>query len=148
MKRKKFPQLNYFKPRNPQKYKGNPNNIVSRSSWETKFMLWADRNNNVLWWSSEEISIPYWSPLDNKIHKYFPDFLMAVKDKDNNIKVFLIEVKPKKQTLPPKPRKKMSKQYIYEINTYGINKEKWKSAKEYCEKRDWNFKIITEEELF
>ena len=136
-----------YKPLNPKKYQGNPNNIICRSSWERKFCMWADRKDNVVSWASEEINIPYISPKDNRVHKYYPDFLIKVKESNNRIKTYVVEVKPKKQTLPPKKRKRITKSYIYECQTYAVNQAKWKAAVEFCEDRMIQFKIITEDEL-
>ena len=136
-----------YKPVNPKKYQGNPNNIICRSSWERKFCQWCDRKENVISWASEEISIPYVSPKDNRIHKYYPDFLIKVKEHNNRIQTYVVEVKPKKQTLPPKPRKRVSKSYIYECTTYAVNQAKWKAASEFCKDNRINFKIVTEDEL-
>ena len=136
-----------YKPTNPQKYTGNPNNIICRSSWERKFCQWCDRKDNVISWASEEISIPYVSPKDNRIHRYYPDFLIKVKEYNNKIQTYVVEVKPKKRTLPPKPRKRITKSYIYECTTYAVNQAKWKAANEFCKDNRINFKIVTEDEL-
>ena len=136
-----------YKPSYPQKYKGDSNNIICRSSWERKFCRWCDLNESVLEWGSEEFSIPYISPLDNRIHKYFPDFIIKVKEQSGKIKTYVIEVKPKKQTAPPKQKSRVTKSYIYEAKTYAVNQAKWKAAKEWCDDRLLEFKIITEEEL-
>ena len=136
-----------YKPSNPQKYQGNPNNIICRSSWERKFCMWADRKDSVVSWASEEINIPYISPKDNRVHRYYPDFLIKVKENNNRIKTYVVEVKPKKQTLPPKKRKNITKSYIYECQTYAINQAKWKAASEFCKDNRIEFKIITEDEL-
>ena len=136
-----------YKPTNPQKYTGNPNNIICRSSWERKFCQWCDRKDNVISWASEEISIPYVSPKDNRIHRYYPDFLIKVKEYNNKIQTYVVEVKPKKQTLPPKPRKRITKSYIYECTTYAVNQAKWKAANEFCKDNRINFKIVTEDQL-
>jgi hypothetical protein len=136
-----------FSPRNPSKYVGDINSIFYRSSWERRAMVYFDNNENVLQWSSEEIIIPYVSPLDKKIHRYFPDFLIKVKQKEGIIKTFLIEVKPFKQTQQPEVGKKVTKRYITEIATWGVNDAKWKAAKEYCADRNWEFVLITEKEL-
>ena len=136
-----------YKPTNPQKYTGNPNNIICRSSWERKFCQWCDRKDNVISWASEEISIPYVSPKDNRIHRYYPDFLIKVREYNNRIQTYVVEVKPKKQTLPPKPRKRVTKSYIYECTTYAVNQAKWKAASEFCKDNRINFKIVTEDEL-
>jgi hypothetical protein len=105
-------------------------------------------NQNILEWGSEEIALPYLSPLDNRIHRYFPDFYIKVKESNGQIKKYMIEVKPKKQTIEPIPQKKRTKGYIYEVMEYAKNQAKWKAAKEFCEDRQWIFKVITEDELF
>ena len=136
-----------YKPIHPKKYQGNPNNIICRSSWERKFCQWCDRKENVISWASEEISIPYVSPKDNRIHRYYPDFLIKVREYNNRIQTYVVEVKPKKQTLPPKPRKRVTKSYIYECTTYAVNQAKLKAASEFCKDNRINFKIVTEDEL-
>ena len=136
-----------YQPRHPYKYKGNPTNIIYRSLWERKFMQYCDSNMNILEWASEEFSIPYLSPLDHRVHKYFPDFLIRVKEHTGKTKTYVIEVKPKKQTLPPKKRKRITKSYIYECQTYAVNQAKWKAASEFCKDNRIEFKIITEDEL-
>jgi len=136
-----------YYPSFPKKYKGNPNNIICRSSWERKFCRWCDLNENILEWGSEEFYIPYISPIDNRVHRYFPDFIVKVKESSGQIKTYIVEVKPKKQTLPPKTPKRQTKSYLYECKTYAVNQAKWKAAVEFCEDRRIGFKIITEEEL-
>ena len=136
-----------FKPLHPSKYKGDPNNIICRSSWERKFCQWCDRNDSIIYWASEEIRIPYVSPKDNRVHQYFPDFVIKVQEKNNIIKTYVVEVKPKKQTLPPKPRKRVTKSYLYECTTYAVNQAKWKAAGEFCKDNRIEFKIVTEDEL-
>ena len=136
-----------YNPVNPNKYKGNPQNIIYRSLWERKFMVYCDTNDKVLEWGSEEIIIPYISPWDGKKHRYFPDFYIKVKQSSGNIKKFIIEVKPKKQTRPPKPVVRKTKRWINEVRTFGINEAKWKHATKWCKDNDMEFKILTEEEL-
>lgn len=135
-----------YKPSYPQKYKGDPTNVIYRSLWERKFMVYCDKNENVLEWSSEEIALPYRSPLDNKIHRYFPDFYIKVKE-GNKIQKYLVEIKPKRQVSEPKIPKRKTKGYIYEVKEYVKNQAKWKSAQEFCEDRQWKFKIMTEDDL-
>jgi hypothetical protein len=137
-----------YKPEYPQKYKGNPNNIICRSSWERKFCRWCDLNENIISWGSEEFCIPYVSPVDNRVHRYFPDFIIKVKEQSGEIKTYIIEVKPAKQTVPPKQKSKITKSYLYEAKTYAVNQAKWKAASEFCKDRLIEFKIITENELF
>ena len=135
-----------YKPSYPKKYKGDPTNIIYRSLWERKFMVYCDKNENVLEWNSEEIALPYKSPLDNRIHRYFPDFYIKVKE-GNKIQKYLIEIKPKKQVREPKIQTKKTRSYIYEVTEYAKNQAKWKSAQEFCEDRQWKFKIMTEDDL-
>jgi hypothetical protein len=136
-----------FRPKNPKKYIGDSNNIVYRSSWECRVMNWFDQNEDIISWASEELIVPYKSPIDNRFHRYFPDFIVKVKTRNGTMKTLMIEVKPKKQTIPPEPRKRVTKQYVTEVTTYGVNQAKWKAAQEYCLDRGWEFKIMTEEHL-
>lgn len=135
-----------FRPTNPSKYKGDPNNVIYRSSWELKLMIYLDRHPEVVQWSSEEIVIPYRSPIDGRLHRYFPDFYVK-KEVNGKIETLLIEVKPKIQTRPPAVQKKRTKKYINEVMTWGINEAKWKAAKNFCEDRNWKFMLMTEKEL-
>lgn len=136
-----------YQPENPNKYRGDFNNITYRSLWERKFMKYCDTNQNILEWGSEILALPYRSPIDNKIHKYFPDFYIKVKESNGEIKQCIIEIKPKKQTIEPIPQKKKTKGYIYEVYEYARNQAKWKAAKEYCKDRQWEFKVFTEDNL-
>lgn len=137
----------YFKPKNPKKYIGDPTNIIYRSSWELKFMLYIDQHKDIVEWGSEEIVIPYKSPIDNKIHRYFPDFIVKKINKDGKRETVLIEIKPFSQTKPPAKKEKITKSYITEVKTWGVNEAKWKAANEYCKDRGWSFHIFTEKEL-
>ena len=136
-----------YYPSFPRKYKGDPTNIIYRSLWERKFMVYCDKNQNILEWASEEIAIPYRSPIDNRVHRYFPDFYMKVKETNGKIKNYVIEVKPAKQTKPPAKPKRQTKGYIREAYEYAKNQAKWKMAKEFCADRQWVFKVVTEKEL-
>ena len=136
-----------FSPKNPQKYRGDFTNIVYRSTWECRVMTWLDNNDSIIEWGSEELVIPYRSPVDNRVHRYFPDFYVKVKQKDDTIKVMVLEVKPARQTRPPEKKKKVTKQYIQEVVTWGVNEAKWKAATEFCLDRGWTFKILTEHDL-
>ena len=135
-----------YKPENPRKYKGDYKNIICRSSWERKFCRWCDLNESILEWGSEEFFIPYRAP-DGKVRRYFPDFIMKVKESNGQVKTYVIEVKPLKQTKPPKKKKRITKSYIYECTTYAVNQAKWKAADEWCKDHKIEFKIITEKEL-
>ena len=136
-----------YYPSFPRKYKGDPTNIIYRSLWERKFMVYCDKNQNILEWASEEIAIPYRSPIDNRVHRYFPDFYMKVRETNGKIKNYVIEVKPAKQTKPPTKPKRQTKGYIREAYEYARNQAKWKMAKELCADRQWEFKVVTEKEL-
>ena len=136
-----------YKPKYTRKYKGNPTNIIYRSLWELKFMKYCDDNRNILEWCSEEIVLPYRSPIDNRIHRYFPDFYIKVKENNGKVKKMIIEIKPKKQCIEPVPQKRKTKGYIFEVYEYAKNQAKWKAAKNYCLDRGYEFKVITEDEL-
>ena len=135
-----------FKPKNPNKYVGDPSNIVYRSLWERKFMLFCDTNDNVIKWCSEEVVIPYLSPIDGKYHRYFVDFLVEMKTKEG-LKTFLIEIKPKRQVQGPKLGKRVTKKQLVEINEFAKNQAKWKAAEEFCADRRWTFQVLTEDNL-
>ena len=135
-----------FSPRNVKKYKGDYKNIFYRSSWECKYMAFLDSDPRIIEWSSEEVIIPYRSPVDNRVHRYFVDFYVKMQTV-HGVKVYLVEIKPKKQSRPPEPKKKVTKQYIMEVTTWGVNQAKWKAATEYCLDRGWEFKVLTEDDL-
>jgi len=136
-----------FKPSNPQKYVGDYKNIIYRSSWEARVMNWLDKNPNIVSWASEEVVIPYISPIDGRWHRYFPDFVVKVRDKNGILKTMMLEVKPKKQTQEPIIQRRVTKRYITEVATWGVNQAKWKAATEFCLDRGWEFKLITEDHL-
>ena len=110
-------------------------------------MRYCDSTSSILEWASEELIIPYRSPIDGKKHRYFPDFWLKVKTVEGKIKESVIEIKPKIQTTPPKKRNKITRKYLKEVKTWGVNEAKWKAAEAFCKDRDWKFKIITEKEL-
>jgi|TARA_B110000967_G_scaffold210076_1_gene270292 hypothetical protein len=131
-----------FNPKNPRKYRGNVANVIYRSSYELKFMKWCDMNDDITEWGSEEIVIPYRSPLDNRMHRYFPDFYIKIREQK-----YLIEVKPYRFTQEPKIPKRKTKRFISEVKQWGVNLAKWQAAEEICIDSGWVFKIITEREL-
>ena len=141
------PHKGRYVPNKPQKYRGDYNNIVYRSSWERRFMLYCDRSDAIIEWGSEEIIIPYRSPLDGRMHRYFPDFYIKVKQADGSIKKMLIEVKPKAQCGPPPIPKRKTKRFLNEVRTWGVNKAKWDAAIEWCNDRGIEFKILTEDHV-
>lgn len=133
-------------PTNPQKYAGNPNNIIWRSTWERRVMEWLDKSDNVIYWSSEELAIKYFNPIDKKVHRYFPDFIVKVKRKDGKVMTHVLEVKPEYQTKEPTKRKQ-TKKYLEEQVTYVVNQSKWKAATEFCKDHGWIFQVVTERDL-
>ena len=138
-----------YRPQNPKKYKGDPTNIVYRSLWEQKFMRYCDLNENVNQWQSEEFFIPYRSPLDNKFHRYFPDFFIKYTDKNGNKRTMVVEIKPKKEVeMPEQNPSRRTKSWAYRVQTWVVNQAKWEAAKEYCADRNYEFKIMTEDDLY
>lgn len=142
-----------FVPTRPDKYRGDPTKITYRSMWEFKFFRFIDVHPHVNWWQSEEIAIPYLSPIDGKMHRYFPDIIVN-KQVDDQEQTLMIEIKPAKQTVPPNIANKnktktgrISRRYLNEVKTYGVNEAKWIAANKYCEARGWKFLIYTEKEL-
>lgn len=110
-------------------------------------MMYLDEHADVIEWSSEEFVIRYRSPVDGKIHRYFPDFYVKKINKIGKTEISIIEVKPLAQTMEPKKQPKPSRRYITEVMTYGVNQAKWQAAREYCADRNWSFLIFTEKEL-
>jgi hypothetical protein len=142
-----MPYKSKFIPKNPKKYVGNPNNIICRSLWERTFCKYLDENANVIRWSSEELEIPYVSPIDKQIHRYYPDFLFEIK-KGTTVETLVVEIKPKKQTKEPTRGEKSNRTYLTEMAQYQINTSKWESAKKFCDTNGWKFMILTENDLF
>lgn len=136
-----------FTPKNPSKYAGDSANIIFRSLWERKVMVYLDENPNVIEWGSEELIIRYVSPVDGRYHRYFPDFIVKARKPDGSTKVMVLEVKPDYQTKEPKKQSKKTKKYLTEVMTWGVNQAKWTAAREFCLDKGWEFKIITENEL-
>lgn len=145
----KFKKARYkqgrFKPRYPKKYKGNSNNIIYRSGLELKFFEYCDKNKNIISWASEEVVVPYFCPTDRRNHRYFPDLLINVKNKDGEIDTYLIEIKPKNQTKLGKS--KNPKTQMRNTLTFAKNKAKWDAAEKFCERKNWKFKILTEQDI-
>jgi hypothetical protein len=135
-----------YKLKNKQKYKGDPNNVIFRSSWELKVLKYLDEHPSIIWFASEELFIPYINPIDKKKHRYFPDFILRVRKKDGNEETHMWEVKPYKQTQLPEQKRK-TKRFLQESMTYAINQEKWRAAELFCLEHGWKFSIITEKDL-
>jgi hypothetical protein len=132
--------------KNKEKYRGDVDNIIYRSSWELRVLKWLDENESVIWFSSEELIIPYINPIDNKKHRYFPDFIAKMKRKDGTVMTYVIEVKPDAQTKMPTQKRK-TKRFITEAATYAINQEKWRAADKFCQENGWQFIVVTEKHL-
>lgn len=140
-------QQGKYQPQNPKKYVGDITNIIYRSSWELRVMQWMDENPDVECWGSEELTIPYRSPVDQRIHRYFVDFVVKFKT-PTGTQVALLEVKPESQTQPPKQTKrKRRKTLIYEAQEYAVNLAKWSAAERFCADRRWKFMVLTEKNL-
>ena len=144
-----MPLSGKYKIKNKKKYRGNTNNIVYRSSWERKFMIFCDEHQSILEWSSEEFCVPYRSPVDGKVHKYFPDFIVKKINKEGKVETVMIEIKPKSQVKRPSGGKfgVKQKKLLRENLRWQVNNAKWISAQKFCQKYGWKFKIITEKEL-
>ena len=146
MRRKRY--KGKYKVKNPQKYIGDSTNVIYRSLMELNFMKWCERSEKVLKWNSEEVVIPYISPMDKKRHRYFPDFLIQT-----NKGWTLIEVKPLVQTKPPKKiliekvTLKKKRRYVKAVKTWLVNEAKWNAAKKVCEVNGWKFELMTEKQL-
>lgn len=143
-----------FTPSNPGKYKGlltDPKTglsaIIWRSTWELRVFNYLDTQPAVIEWSSEEISIPYISPVDDRIHRYYPDLYVKKRTTDGKIIKQLIEIKPAYQCVPPKMQKKITPKYITEVKTWGVNDAKWKAAQRFCDEHGLEFVKLTEHDL-
>ena len=138
----------YFRPNHPEKYIGDINDIVYRSSWELKVMRRCDTEKNIVQWSSETMVIPYWSRADNRMRRYFVDFIIKVREKSGELKTWLVEVKPKSQTVPPVHSKgKKKKTILTEEYTWMVNNDKWNAAKAFADKNGMGFMILTEDSI-
>jgi hypothetical protein len=156
-KKKDLAYRGRFKPKHPEKYKGDPTKIIWRSTWELSLMRKFDSHPDIVEWRSEEIAIPYINPAKKsggRTSRYFPDFVIKKRVGDNKYQIIMIEVKPKKQTMPPDPSKKyntpsgrVSRQFLKEAVTYEVNKAKWEAAERYCRERGWTFQIMHEDHI-
>lgn len=142
-----------YKVKNISKYKDDPSNVIYRSSWELKMFRWLDLNPDITGWQSESIAIPYLSPIDKKIHRYFPDVIFDVMQ-GGELKTYMIEIKPASQTRPPNPAKRnatptgrVSTRYLREAAEFAKNDAKWDAARRYCNAKGWTFLVWTEKHL-
>ena len=138
-----MPYSGRYRVKNLQKYVGNSSNVRYRSLWERQVFRWLDSNKNVALWNSEEVVVPYRCKSDNKIHRYFVDLYV----KFNDGKSYLIEIKPKKQTIPPKKPTRKSKKYLNEVMVYIKNQSKWEAASAYAQNKGMTFQVWTEDTI-
>lgn len=137
-----------YKVQNPHKYVGNPNQVVFRSSWEYKFYKKLDTDDRILKWNSERTIIPYQHPVKGTWHRYFVDATMQCRNAAGELKTYLVEIKPMKQTMPPKKPKRLTESYAKSVDTFLVNQAKWEAAREFAKKHNIEFVVITEEQLF
>jgi len=139
-------QQGIYKPINESKYVGVAHPKY-RSSYELKFFRWCDNNVNVMKWGSESISIPYISPVDNRVHHYYPDNIVQIKEGESLV-TYIIEIKPSKQVAPPQVKnRKSAERVLFEQVQYAVNTAKWEAARQWCEKMKFKFLILTEQDL-
>jgi hypothetical protein len=146
-KKKGFPKPTIYSVVNKEKYIGDVNNVIARSKLERRFMRIFDTRPDILQWSSEELAIPYIHPIDNKFHRYFPDFWLKLKNKNGVITECLVEIKPYSQTKKPKSQKIITESYKNTCLTWLVNQAKWKAAKEFAKKQGIDFILMTEKDL-
>lgn len=140
-----------FRPKNPEKYAGDVNDIVYRSRLELRLMSWLDEHPDVVAWASEELAIPYVSPKDNKVHRYYPDMLVRKRLPDGRTEVLVVEVKPERETREPVPPRatgtRARRRFLREVATWGVNSAKWAAAEAFCADRGWRFVKLTERDI-
>ena len=136
-----------YQVKNIGKYKGDAGRVTYRSGLELRFMNYLDRHQDVLEWSSEEVVVPYRSPLDSKLLRYFVDFYVKRRTRDGNIEIALVEIKPKYQCGPPVAKSRKTRRFIMESRTWAINKTKWDAASDFCARRGWKFIVLTEKDI-
>lgn len=142
----------YYKLNNPEKYIGDPNKIIYRSSWEYRFCKYCDDGENVLKWSSEPICIKYINPIDNKEHNYYVDFYARIQKGKDEVD-YIIEVKPEASLEKPIMESgsqtiKRLKNYNYALQTWIVNRAKFQAAKKHAELNGYKFVVVTEKFLF
>ena len=147
MKKNRKYRQGIYKCKFPEKYKGNVNNICYRSGLELKAFRFFDYNANVIEWASEETIIPYANPLTGRTSRYFVDVYAKMRDRNGEIKKYLIEIKPHSQTLPPVQKNRKTKTLIYQQAEYIKNQAKWQAAQQFSKARNMNFVLLTEKHL-
>ena len=132
-----------YKIKRPEKYAGDASNVIFRSLWERNAFRWCENNPKIKLWNSEGVVIPYKCSIDKKLHRYFVDLLIEMDNK----KVYLVEIKPKSQTVPPVKKSRKTKRYINEALTFSRNQDKWNAADKFAKHNGWEFQVWTEETL-
>jgi hypothetical protein len=132
-----------YKVKNPKKYMGDPTKVIYRSLWERQCFKYCEASSDIVAWNSEETVVPYRCKTDNKVHRYFIDLTIRTAKGE----VILVEIKPKKETVPPKQPQRKTKRYINEVMTYVKNQSKWEAASEFAANRGWKFQVWTEDTL-
>jgi hypothetical protein len=142
------PKKGKFIPTRPEKYIGNPNNVIYRSGWELRLMKFLDTQSSVKKWCSEEVGIPYWHPIEQRLARYFIDFFVIYEDEKGNTHKVMIEIKPAAQCRPPESTRGKSKvKLLNEQATYAVNEAKWTAAKQFCKEKGFEFRIMDEYSL-
>lgn len=130
-----------YKVSNPDKYAGRRKPRY-RSGWEHAFMRFCDSNDNIIQWASESISIPYRHPLTGKMTMYVPDFLVMYRDKNNQVRAEVIEIKPKKQSVIESRASARDRAIV------AVNYAKWDAAQKWCRRQGLTFRVVTEDDIF
>lgn len=130
-----------YKVSNPDKYAGKREPRY-RSGWEHAFMRFCDSNDNIIQWASESISIPYLHPLTGKMTMYVPDFLVVYRDKTNQVRAEVIEIKPKKQSVIESRASARDRAIV------AVNYAKWDAAQKWCRRQGLGFRVVTEDDIF
>ena len=142
----------YFKPKNPSKYNGDVTQIIYRSGWEYKFLKYCDENIKIVKYSSEPVGIPYYNPISKKTCKYWVDMFITIKNSDESLTNWLLEIKPERFTKPPEAPKRLTEKqthkYLNHAKTFIVNRAKFEAAKDYADSKGIKFGIITENFLF
>ena len=145
---RRFPKPVKFNLTKPEKYIGDADNIIFRSSWEIKFGRWCEANSSVVQWNSEGVIVPYFSRADNKMRRYYIDFIVKLRTADGTTKTFMVEIKPESQTKPPKTGRGRSKKTVLtETYNFMVNTDKWEAAHAYGKKAGMEFIVLSEREL-
>ena len=106
-------------------------------------MNFCDSNNNVLYWASEAISVPYRNPFTGQPKNYIPDFFVVYQNKHGKNIAEIVEIKPKKQSIIESKVANAKDRMVV-----AINHAKWQAAMAYCKHHGYTFRVITEDDLF